>query len=393
MLNEETAARERVLFQITTLMLIFLPLSTAANYLNHRPSFSILYLFMFIATLAHRYCYHKERDLDQAAEQVMIILFGLFFTFFVIGEQRTFDIFWILILPVVAVMLESLQRLKVWLIRFMVLVLVMLGLSYVLPQFIRYDTFALWSLLWASVFVSGLAWQYKQTQERLEQTIHSYQQHLEQKVEEAVGEIMDLNKELDGTQIEILERLGTLGEYRSKETGAHVRRVGLYSRKLAELAGLDHETALLLERAAPLHDIGKVGIPDAILNKPGKLTEEEYETMKAHPAIGESILAGSDKPLIRTAAEIAGGHHEKYDGSGYPRGLEGEAIPVAARITAIADVFDALYSHRVYKAGWDIDAIRNHFKAEAGRHFDPALTALFLNNLPSFTQIYEANAD
>jgi len=381
----------KIINTITVLMLLFLPLSMLANYLNSRESFAILYFFLFFATLKHYFCFRHDKDTAKASEQILIILFGLFFAFFLIGEQKTFDVLWGLSIPLVAVMTSSSKRLKIWLYRTVGLVIVMIGGTYLFPEYIRYDIFSLFSLLWALIFISYMAYSYKLIQEKLEIKIFSYQHSLEDKVEDAVKEIALLNKNLNETQIEVLERLGTLGEYRSTETGAHVKRVGLYTKKLALLAGVDEEEAMLFKRAAPLHDIGKVGIPDAILNKPGKLTKEEYIAMQEHALIGEKILSGSDKPLIQIAAQIAGGHHEKYDGSGYPRALQGEEIPLSARIVAISDVFDALYSSRVYKKAWSIEEITRFFEDESNKHFDPKLAALFLENIDDFIAIYAEN--
>jgi len=383
--------KEKIILNITNLMLVFLLISMFANYVNGRLPFSILYFFIFLATLKHLSCYKKEKDLVKASEQILVILFGLFFSFLIIGNQDSFDALWILVLPMVAIMTSTVQRVKIWLYRLNFGVLFFLILSYVLPEYIVYQPFALWSLLWATIFVSYMAYNYLKIQEQLEKKIASYQNNLEVKVKAAVEKIELLNEELNETQEEILQRLGTLGEYRSKETGVHVKRVGLYTKQLAILAGVDTTQSELFERAAPLHDIGKVGIEDAILNKPVKLTNEEYEIMKEHASIGETILSGSKKPLIQIAADIAGGHHEKYDGSGYPRKLQGENIPLSARIVAIADVFDALYSKRVYKKGWTLEEIINHFQVQSGLHFDPLLCKLFLENIENFVVIYENN--
>ncbi len=381
----------KIINTITNLMLLFLPLSMFANYFNSRESFAILYFFIFLATLKHFFCFKKEQDVDKASEQILVILFGIFFAFFLIGEQKSFDVLWILSIPLVAVMTASLQRIKIWLFRTVFLVIVMIGGAYFFPHYICYEVFSLSSLLWALIFISYMAYSYKSIQVQLEGKILSYQHSLEDKIADAVQEIELLNHNINETQIEILERLGTLGEYRSKETGAHVKRVGLYTKELALFAGVDEEEATLFKRAAPLHDIGKVGIEDSILNKPAKLTADEYKVMKGHAAIGEKILSGSDKPLIKIAAEIAGGHHEKFDGSGYPRALVGENIPLSARIVSIADVFDALYSSRVYKKAWNIQDIVNHFENEKAMHFDPELTTLFLNNIEIFILIYNEN--
>ena len=323
----------------------------------------------------------------------MLILTGLFFSFFFIGEHKSFDVFWVLILPIVGMMLASLERHIFWLKLFLALLLSMLVGGYIFPQVIQYATFALFSLLWAGIFIALMSFYYAKIKTNLEDQIHGYQDHLEEKIDAATTEIRALNVSLEETQGEIVERLGTLGEYRSKETGAHVRRVGLYSKLLARLSGLDEVRATLLEDAAPLHDIGKVGVPDAILNKPGTLTGEEYEVMKNHTLIGQSILSNSDKPLIQLASEIAGGHHEKFDGTGYPLGLKGENIPLSARIVAIADVFDALISQRVYKDSWSNDKIIEFFQKEKGKHFDPFLVAIFLNNYDSFTLLFDNNPD
>ena len=392
-LKDEIIAKERVMLVITYLMLLFQPLSLVANYYNDRLAFSILYFFTTIATIVHLWCYYKTHDYDQAVEKIMIILTALFFSFFFIGEHESFDVFWVLILPIVGMMLASLERHIFWLKLFFILLVSMVVIAYILPQYIQYKTFALFSLLWAGIFISLMSYYYAKIKANLEDQVHSYQENLEEKIDIATKEIRSLNRALEETQGEIVERLGTLGEYRSKETGAHVRRVGLYSKLLAQLFGMDEKTANLLENAAPLHDIGKVGIPDSILNKPGKLSDDEYEVMKNHTRIGQSILSNSDKPLIQLASEIAGGHHEKFDGTGYPLGLKGDDIPVSARIVAIADVFDALVSQRVYKDSWSNEEIIKFFKKEKGKHFDPLLVILFLNNFERFTLLFNNNPD
>jgi len=393
LLKDEIIAKEKVMLSITYLMLLFQPLSLLANLYHGRHSFTILYIFTFIATIVHLVCYHRSHDYDKAVEKIMIILTGLFFTFFFIGSQESFDIFWILVLPIVGMMIASPERLYVWLKIFLVFLIVLVLGGNVFPEIIKYETFALFSLLWAGIFIAFMAYYYAKIKAHLEDQIHDYQNFLQEKIYVGTKEIRVLNHSLEETQEEIVERLGTLGEYRSKETGAHVRRVGIYSKVLAELLGLDDTIGNLLKRAAPLHDIGKVGISDAILNKPASLTDNEYQTMKNHTLIGQSILSDSDKPLLQLAAEIAGGHHEKYNGSGYPRGLKGEDIPLSARIIAIADVFDALISRRVYKDSWNHDEVQNYFLDQKSKHFDPLLTELFLENYNRFVAIYNSNLD
>ena len=194
-------------------------------------------------------------------------------------------------------------------------------------------------------------------------------------------------RELNETQIEVIETLSEVAESRCGETGAHIKRVAEYSRLLAQLAGMRTEEVFLIKTAAPLHDIGKIGTPDSVLLKPGKLTAEEFAIMQEHAEIGYRILADSTKPILQTGAAIARNHHEKWDGSGYPQKLQGEAIPIAGRIVAIADVFDALGSERVYKKAWSSDEIRSYFKEQAGRQFDPRLAGVFLDNFDPFDVI------
>lgn len=198
---------------------------------------------------------------------------------------------------------------------------------------------------------------------------------------------MNLKQEIADTQREVVYRMGAIGETRSKETGNHVKRVAEYSKLLALEYGLSPDDAELLKQASPMHDIGKVGIPDVVLNKPGKHTPEEWDIMRSHAQIGYDMLAGSNRPILRTAAMVALEHHEKWDGSGYPRNLAGEQIHIFGRITALADVFDALGSDRCYKKAWPLDQILDMLKREQGKHFDPDLVAVFLSNLDAILAI------
>lgn len=194
-------------------------------------------------------------------------------------------------------------------------------------------------------------------------------------------DIAALQAEIESTQREVVFTMGAIGESRSKETGNHVRRVAEYSYILALAAGLSEHQADLLRQASPMHDIGKLAIPDAILNKPGRLTAEEFEVMKTHAALGYEMLRHSQRELLQAAATVALHHHEKFDGSGYPRGLAGEDIHIYGRITAVADVFDALGSERVYKKAWRDEEIFALFQSQRGLHFDPQLIDLFMSNL------------
>jgi response regulator RpfG family c-di-GMP phosphodiesterase len=222
---------------------------------------------------------------------------------------------------------------------------------------------------------------------KLNEELDEYKDHLENKIEEATKDIINLNKEIEDTQKEVIFRMGAIGETRSKETGNHVKRVAEYSKLLALYYGLGEDEAELLKQVSPMHDIGKVGIPDNILNKPGKFTDKEFEIMKQHSKIGYDMLSGTDKPLLKAASIVAYEHHEKWSGGGYPRGIKGEEIHIFGRITALADVFDALGSDRCYKKKWDDEKIFTLFKEERGRHFEPKLVDIFFENLDQFLKV------
>ncbi len=208
-----------------------------------------------------------------------------------------------------------------------------------------------------------------------------------------VTELIELQQEIQNTQRDLVYKLGEIGETRSKETGFHVKRVAKYSEILAFHYGLSEEEITNLTNASPMHDIGKIAIPDHILNKAGKLTESEWEIMQTHAEIGYSLFKDSNKALLQTAAIISYEHHEKYDGSGYPRRLKGEAIDIKARITALADVFDALGSQRCYKKAWEDEKTFAYIKEESGKHFDPKLVSIFFEHLEEFLEIRERYSD
>jgi len=202
-----------------------------------------------------------------------------------------------------------------------------------------------------------------------------------------------LNRDLDHTQQHLITTLGEAIEKRSRETGNHVRRVGEYSRIVARRYGLNEEDSDVLLIAAALHDAGKIAIPDSILTKPGKLTPEERAVMETHAEIGAEMFAGQDMPVLKAAMIIASQHHEHWDGLGYPRKLKGEQIHLYGRIVAIADVFDALSSHRCYKKAWPLDEVVATLKAERSRHFDPELVDLFLNEVDAVVAVQERLRD
>ena len=216
--------------------------------------------------------------------------------------------------------------------------------------------------------------------------MQTYSQELEKKVQSRT-------RQLQHTRLQVVRRLGRAAEYRDNETGLHIIRMSNVSAVLGKAAGLsDYECDLLLN-ASPMHDIGKIGIPDHILLKPGKLDAREWEIMKTHAHIGADILAGEDSDLMTLAHDIALMHHEKWDGSGYPQGLKQDEIALQGRIVALADVFDALTSERPYKHAWPVDEAVTYIREQSGRHFDPVLVEFFMDALPGIIEIGEQFAE
>lgn len=204
---------------------------------------------------------------------------------------------------------------------------------------------------------------------------------------------ISLMREIINTQKEVILTLGEIVETRSKETANHVTRVAEICYLLAQKYGLDEDMCQMLRLASPMHDVGKIGIPEAILNKPGKLTDEEFRIIKTHARLGYDILKNSNRPIMKAAAIIALQHHERWDGRGYPEGLAGEDIHIFGRITAVADVYDALSHKRSYKEAWETDRILDLFRSESGSHFDKRLVDILISNLDEFEKIKERFPD
>ncbi len=207
------------------------------------------------------------------------------------------------------------------------------------------------------------------------------------------AKVRERTEQLEHSRVELVRRLGRAAEYRDNETGMHVIRMSQTTRLLAEAMGLPAAQSELLFLAAPMHDVGKIGIPDGILLKPGKLEAEEWEVMKTHAQIGAEIIGEHDSPLLIAARTIALTHHEKWDGGGYPQGLAGEAIPLEGRIVSIADVYDALTSVRPYKRAWSSREAIDYLRAQSGIGFDPGLVPLFIDLLPQILEIGDRYKD
>lgn len=226
----------------------------------------------------------------------------------------------------------------------------------------------------------------KEQEEAYKAQLNAYNLTLETRVADRTREVVQ-------TQLDLIHRLGRAAEYRDNETGMHVKRMSLYCVALAEAMGLSWHECDMMKHASPLHDLGKIGIPDKILLKPGKLDAEEWEIMKTHSTIGAQILSRSKSDMLNFAKIIALSHHEKWDGSGYPKGLKGEKIPQAGRIVAICDVFDALTSVRPYKKAWSLKDTFSHLEEQKGSHFDPKIVPLFLDITPKLLKIQKQYGD
>ncbi|MCP3870611.1 MAG: two-component system response regulator [Gammaproteobacteria bacterium] len=215
---------------------------------------------------------------------------------------------------------------------------------------------------------------------RTQLALYDQNRQLETKVRQRTSELRT-------TRLEIIRRLGRAAEFKDNQTGLHVIRMSYYTRLIAESLGVGEVWSDLLFNAAPMHDIGKIGIPDEILLKPGKLNPREWTVMCRHPQYGAEIIGEHDSELMRTSRDIALNHHEKWDGTGYPNGKRGEEIPIAARIVALADVFDALTTVRPYKEAWSVDDAVRYIDERSGKHFDPGLVPLFHQLLPEILEI------
>lgn len=220
----------------------------------------------------------------------------------------------------------------------------------------------------------------------LHKQVRSQNETLEQQVRQRT-------QELEQSRLEIIKRLGRAAEYKDNETGNHILRMSHFAQMLASAAGLSRELADNILLAAPMHDIGKIGIPDNILLKPGKLDPDEWEIMKTHVNIGADLLDGTNIPLLMMARNIALSHHEKWDGTGYPKGLSGENIPIEGRICAICDVFDALTSQRPYKQAWPVEEAVAFLRHQKGKHFEPELVELFEHILDDVLSYRSAHMD
>jgi len=362
-------------------------ISLLANLIIDRPVFSLMHGLM-LAAVGWSGWIERLWGWRVARRWLLGALMPYLLSFAFIGELQSFDILWMLLFPPIAAFLvERPRSLIAWDAGFLSLVTLVYSLHWARIYPLDYSDIALGSQLTALLFLAVLSWFMQGYKARLTEMQRAFQTRLQGQVDDGLRQIRGLNRELESTQTDLVRLLGELCEARSEETGNHVARVAAYARRLAQLAGLSDAHATTIHQAAPLHDVGKIAIPDRILNKPGRLTDEEFREMQSHTHLGHDILAASGRQLLQAAAIIAHEHHERWDGNGYPRGLSGEAISIEGRLVAIADVFDALSFERSYKPAWEDERIRELFVAERGRQFDPALTDLFLGNYAEFTRL------
>jgi len=210
-------------------------------------------------------------------------------------------------------------------------------------------------------------------------------------IKKAYEDLKQVHNEIKEAHMAIVLKLAILAEYRDPETGNHIMRISDYGCEIGKVIGLSDKDIEIFRFASPMHDIGKIAIPDSILKKTGKLTREEFEIMKGHTVIGARMFDGSNSPILKNAADICRSHHERWDGNGYPYGLKKDDIPLFGRILAVVDVFDALVSKRCYKEAWALtDAVR-YIRDQAGKDFDPRIVKAFITTLPQVEHIYNSN--
>lgn len=367
--------------------LVFLMLAMIANALLERWPLFIAHALTFIALSVILFSTYKFK-IELIQQAYLAVMWVYFFSFFWVGDAQTYDLLWLTLFPAMAAfILEKQNQLLGWHLSFIFGLIGIMILTIMAPNYLDYTPLIVSNLIFATSFISFIAWFNFRFKRQLQKAQLGFQKQLETRVTQATNTISNLNEQLEASQRDVVLRLGEICEVRSKETGQHVQRVSEYSRYLAELAGLDEKQVDMIHDAAPLHDVGKVAVEDAILNKPGKYNEYEYSIMRQHAQIGYELLSTSKQPLLQAAAIIARDHHEWWNGQGYPNQTSGEHIHIYGRIVAIADVFDALSFERVYKPAWEDVRIRDFFEQQQGVQFDPVLSELFLQHFDRFTAL------
>lgn len=389
--RQDQATDDLVNFRVLlSINVFFLALALIANYVMQRQELLFIHGITFVS-----FSFLLFMSISRSTWKLIIfqriyltIMAVYFYSFFWFGYTDTYDLIWLLLFPaLVAFLIEQETELIWWHSLFLTGVLVLFVAAWFDAWQLAYDSKLIGAVLFANSFISVLSWFNHRYKAKFRQAEQAFQSTLENRVEVATALVNQLNETLELSQRDVVLRLGEICEVRSKETGQHVQRVSEYSRLLAELINLDRETIQLIQDASPLHDVGKVAISDAVLNKPGKYNPDEFEQMKQHTLIGHRLLSSSPQPLLQAAAIIALDHHEWWNGKGYPHAKQGEEIHLFGRIVAIADVFDALSFKRVYKEAWSDDDILSFFNQQIGSQFDPHIGQLFIAHYPQFVAI------
>jgi len=351
-------------------------------------------IFFFIINLVGLIYLRKTLEYEKVAYIILIFpLINYAVTLTHHGSIYQSGFYWFFLYPIFAMLLKSNKEGPYW-VGLQLLMLLYWYFHITLSNIdTGYNPNLLLILLFALILETAVVMYYEKTRKRYAKIIVNQNKILSEHGKKLEYKVIAQEQEIIDIQRDIIFTMGSIGERRSKETANHVKRVAGYSQHFASLLNFEQDEIDMIYQASPMHDIGKVAIADNILNKPAKLTPDEFEQMKLHSTIGFDMLKGSNRPLLQMAATIAQQHHERWDGSGYPNGLIGKNIHIYARITAIADVFDALGSKRVYKEAWDDKRIFARLKEQKSKHFDPVLVDLFFENLDKFLEIREKYKD
>ena len=399
-----TNIRDRFRIRFINIMIIFfIPLYLIYTYVNFQKGYYAFSLFDAINVILLIVVYivlRKKSNINAAVSILLITPIPIFLIAFFEGGIQNSAFFWFFLYPIWAIFLKGNKKGIKWVIGLLISIVAF----YIFFSITNYQTpyhkvllmvLFVALLVEASILIAyeSMRKKYDKIIEHQNEQLERYRNELEESLTTKVQENEVLSSEIVQIQRDIIFSMGSIGETRSKETANHVKRVAEYAKLFGLKIGFTEELADMLLQASPMHDIGKVGIPDKILNKPGILTKEEFEVMKEHSNIGYEMLKHSNRTLLKMAATIACEHHERYDGSGYPKGLKGEDIHIYARIIALADVFDALGSKRVYKVAWSDVDIFKYIAENRGKHFDPNLVDIFFKYKDEFLAIRDKYSD
>jgi putative two-component system response regulator len=381
---------------VNALALAFIPLYIIYIYVNYSKGFygfALLDATNVVVLLSTYFFLRYTGNIEKASYGLLLSPIPIFIMAFFEGGIHNTAFFWFFLYPLWAIFLKGNRKGPRWIAGLYAMIIAFYAYATINNITLPYDKVTLIILMVALTVETFVVMYYENVRKKYDDIIIKQNRELDEYRSNLEEKVVAQEQELIEIQRDIIFTMGSIGESRSKETGNHVNRVAGYSRLFAELLEFSDDEIAMIYQASPMHDIGKVGIPDGILHKPGKLTTDEFEIMKTHADLGYEMLKNSNRTLLNMAATIAYEHHEKYNGNGYPRGLVGEDIHIYGRITAIADVFDALGSERVYKSAWKMEDVLALLQKERGEHFDPMLIDLFFANISSFIKIRDQYKD